>query len=72
VWLWQVFGGWRGYYHAAMEAWTSWPGALADAVKEGRARGMEAGEVLETTVHAVLYGGVESVSDLRADGSVSA
>ena len=72
VWLWQVFGGWRGYYHAAMEAWTSWPGALADAVREGRARVMEPGEVLETTVHAVLYGGVESVSELHADGSVSA
>jgi len=72
VWLWQVYGGWRGYYHAAMEAWTSWPGALADAVKAGRARVMEPGDVLETTVHAILYGGVNSVAGLRADGSVTA
>jgi hypothetical protein len=70
VWLWQVFGGWRGYYHAAMEAWTSWPGALADAVKSGRAREMKPGDVLETTVHAVVFGGVGAVHELRADGSV--
>jgi hypothetical protein len=70
VWLWQVFGGWRGYYHAAMEAWTSAPGTLADAVKAGTARVMNPGEVLETTVHAVLYGGVDSVGDLQAVGSV--
>jgi hypothetical protein len=70
VWLWQVYGGWRGYYHAAMEPWTSWPGTLAEAVKLGRARVMNPGDVLETTVSAVIYGGVEGVADLRADGSV--
>jgi hypothetical protein len=72
VWLWQVYGGWRGYYHAAMEAWTSSPGALAEAVKAGTARTMEPGDVLETTVCAVLYGGVDSVGELKADGSVTA
>ncbi len=72
IWLWQVYGGWRGYYHAAMEAWTSWPGTLAEAVKLGRARTMAPGEVLETIVHAVLYGGVGSVGELRADGTVVA
>ncbi len=57
VWLWQVYGGWRGYYHAAMEAWTSWPGILADAVRLGRARTMEPGDVLETTLHGVRLRG---------------
>jgi hypothetical protein len=55
-----------------MEAWTSWPGALADRVKAGRARVMEPGDVLETTVHAILYSGVDSVAGLRADGTVTA
>jgi hypothetical protein len=72
VWLWQVFGGWRGYYHAAMEAWTSYPGTLADAVAAGRARVMQPGDIVETTVHAVLYGGVHGVADLRVDGTVTA
>ena len=71
VWLWQVFGGWRGYYHVAMEAWTSAPGALADAVKAGTARVMNPGESIETEVSAVLYGGVDSVGGLEADGSVT-
>jgi hypothetical protein len=70
VWLWQVYGGWRGYYHAAMEAWTAWPGAIAEAVRLGRARTMEPGDVVETTVHGVLYGGVHGVAGLAADGSV--
>jgi hypothetical protein len=72
IWLWQVYGGWRGYYHAAMEPWTSWPGTLAEAVKLGRARVMNPGDVVETTIHAVIYGGVDGVADLRADGSVVA
>jgi len=72
VWLWQVYGGWRGYYHAAMEAWTTYPGTLAEAVQLGRARVLNPGETLETTIHAVIYGGVESVADLRADGTVVA
>lgn len=71
VWLWLVYGGWRGYYHVAMEAWTSWPGALAEAVKAGTARTLSPGESLETTVYGVVYGGVEAVGGLHADGSVT-
>jgi hypothetical protein len=72
IWLWQVYGGWRGYYHAAMEAWTSWPGNLAEAVRLGRQRSMEPGDVIETTVHGVVYDGVSGVGGLSADGTVSA
>jgi hypothetical protein len=72
VWLWLVYGGWRGYYQAIMEPWTGWPSPLADAVAAGRARSLEPGETLETEVTAVVYGGVASVSRLRADGSVEA
>jgi hypothetical protein len=70
VWLWLVYGGWRGYYHAIMEPWTGYPSRLAEAVASGRARYLDPGEALETTLTAVVYGGVDSVSSLSADGSV--
>jgi hypothetical protein len=72
VCLWQVYGGRRGYYHAAMEAWTSWPGAIADAVKLGGARTRSPAETLQTTVYAILYSGVAAVADLSPDGTVAA
>jgi hypothetical protein len=71
VWLWLVYGGWRGYYHAIMEPWTGYPSPLAEAVAAGRARELAPGAALETQLSAVIYGGVESVSRLNADGSVS-
>jgi galactose mutarotase-like enzyme len=70
VWLWLVYGGWRDYYQAIMEPWTGYPSPLAEAVAAGRARELGPGEVLETAVAAVVYGGVASVSRLEADGSV--
>ncbi len=71
VWLWMVYGGWRGYYHAIVEPWTGYPSALAEAVSAGRARILDPGTTLQTDVAAVVYGGVRSVSRLEADGSVS-
>lgn len=70
VWLWLVYGGWRDYYQAIMEPWTGHPSSLARAVENGHARTLSPGEMLETKVSAVVYGGVESVSCLEADGSV--
>jgi hypothetical protein len=72
VWLWLVYGGWRGYYHAIMEPWTGYPSPLAEAVAAGRARTLGPGEALQTELTAVVYGGVESVSGLAPDGSVTA
>jgi galactose mutarotase-like enzyme len=71
IWLWMVYGGWRGYYHAIMEPWTGHPSDLAEAAHAGRARELRPGESLQTQVAAVVYGGVESVSRLEADGSVA-
>jgi galactose mutarotase-like enzyme len=70
VWLWMVYGGWRGYYHAIAEPWTGYPSPLADAVEAGRARELQPGRTLETEVVAVVYEGVDAVSRLGADGSV--
>lgn len=71
VWLWVSYGGWRGNYHAIVEPWTGFPSSLSEAVAAGRARVLEPGESLETSITAVIYGGVESVSRLQADGSVT-
>jgi hypothetical protein len=71
VWLWMVYGGWRGYYHAIAEPWTGYPSPLADAVAAGRARVLDPGAVLETSVSVVLYDGVDAVSHLSPDGTVS-
>jgi hypothetical protein len=71
IWLWLVYGGWRGYYQAIMEPWTGYPSPLAEAVAAGRARALGPGESLETSVTAVVYGGVDSVSKLAGDGSVT-
>jgi hypothetical protein len=67
-----VYGGWRGYYHAIAEPWTGYPSPLAEAVAAGRARVLDPGAVLETEVSAIVYDGVQQVSRLAADGTVSA
>jgi len=62
AWLWQVYGGWRGHHHLALEPWTSHPQQLEDAVAAGRARWLEPGASLETEVAFVLYEGLDGVS----------
>jgi galactose mutarotase-like enzyme len=54
VWLFGVYGGWRGHYFLLTEPCTSPPGSLADAVAGGRAATLEAGESLETEVVATV------------------
>ncbi|MDA8346933.1 MAG: hypothetical protein M0Z66_15935 [Thermaerobacter sp.] len=44
VWLWQVYGGWRGYHHVALEPWSGYPITLSDAVAQGSARVLAPGE----------------------------
>lgn len=61
AWLWQVYGGWRGHHHVALEAWTSHPMDLDGAIAAGRARMLAPGEVLETDVAFVLHEGLERV-----------
>ncbi len=56
AWLWQVYGGWRGHEHVALEPWTSRPMDLAGAEAAGTARNLAPGEVLQTDVAFVLLG----------------
>ncbi len=69
AWLWQVYGGWRGHHHLAIEPWTGHPQRLDDAITAGRALELAVGGMLETEVAFVLHEGLESVSavEQRAD-----
>ena len=60
VWLFCVYGGWRGHYLLLTEPWTSEPGSLADNVASGLAAVLEAGSALETEVRATVLTGVAS------------
>jgi galactose mutarotase-like enzyme len=72
AWLWQVYGGWRGHHHVALEAWTSLPMDLDGAIAAGRARTLAPGEVLETEVAFVLYEGRKRVLGVkRSAGTIA-
>ena len=60
VWLFGVYGGWRGHYFLLTEPCTSPPGSLADAVASGHAVILEAGEELETEVVATVFTDVDT------------
>ena len=68
AWLWQVYGGWRGHHHVALEPWTSHPMDVSAAQAAGRARVLQPGESLETWAAFVVYGGLDAVRDVRHEG----
>ncbi|HEY3904468.1 MAG TPA: hypothetical protein VGM14_11235 [Streptosporangiaceae bacterium] len=70
VWFCLVYGGWRGYYQALVEPWTGYPSPLDEAVAAGHARVLDPGQSQSTQVTAVLYDGVDRVTELTPDGKV--
>ena len=62
VWLWGVYGGWRGHYVLLTEPSTSPPGGLARAVEDGTAVWLAAGATLETVAIATI---LEDVAEAR-------
>jgi len=71
VWFCAVYGGWRGYYNTLLEPWTSYPSGLDSARDQGRAVILNAGESFETKITAVIYSGVDHVTSLNDEGSIS-
>ncbi len=55
LWMWLVYGGWRGYHHVIVEPWTSYPNTLAGAVREQTHRHLEAGGKFSVEVCATIY-----------------
>ena len=65
VWLWGVYGGWRGHYVLLTEPSTSPPGGLARAVEQGTAVWLAAGGTLDTAAVATI---LEDIAEAgRAD-----
>jgi hypothetical protein len=63
LWLWLVYGGWRGYHHAILEPWTGYPVNLEQAVKEGRARQLGPAETFAVRIRCTTYTPPESHAD---------
>ncbi len=59
VWIWGVYGGWRGHYVLLTEPSTSPPGGLARNIANGTAASLDAHEVLETRVRAVVLDDID-------------
>jgi hypothetical protein len=69
AWLWQVYGGWRGHYHVALEPWTGHPMQLDEAIANGTADVLAPGETREASVEFVVYGDRAAVTEVRRDGN---
>jgi|RhiMetdeSRZDD1v2_1073273.scaffolds.fasta_scaffold200257_2 hypothetical protein len=55
LWMWLVYGGWRGYHHVIVEPWTSYPVHLAEAVKQQTSRRLDPGQTFSVEVQATIY-----------------
>jgi hypothetical protein len=55
LWMWLVYGGWRGHHHIIIEPWTSYPNKLSEAVKEGTHRSLPPGGTFSVEVAATVY-----------------
>jgi galactose mutarotase-like enzyme len=64
LWMWLSYGGWRGYYLAAIEPWTSVPVTLSDAVAAGTHRVLEPGATFHASVKATLWHGANGLATL--------
>jgi len=70
IWLWLVYGGWRGLYCAAIEAWTGYPGRLDVAVKNGASASLGAQQSLQCETRVIGYTGLSRVDRIAPDGKV--
>jgi len=60
LWMWLVYGGWRGYYHAVIEPWTGYPVNLAQAHEQGRTRQLASGGKFSVRVRCTTYAAPET------------
>lgn len=64
LWLWLSYGGWRGYYLAAIEPWTSCPVTLSEAVAANTHRVLHPGERFACKIRATPWRHPESLEIL--------
>lgn len=70
VWLFGVYGGWRGLYTAVIEPATGYPSRLDVAAQQGTCSVLQPGQSVEAEVLGIAYSGISSVSCISSDGIV--
>jgi hypothetical protein len=77
IWLWQVYGGFTGSpwygrsYNLGVEPWTSYPSSgLNEAINNGTARTVEAGETVQVKLAATVFTDILDVETITSDGEV--
>jgi hypothetical protein len=71
LWLWLSYGGWRGYYLAVVEPWTSCPVTLSDAVAASTHRVLEPGGHFECKVRASMWSSPATLSSLLLENGLA-
>jgi hypothetical protein len=71
AWLWLVYGGWRGIYTAAIEAWTGYPAKLSNAVAAGNYSQLNAGKSLECETLLFVHTGFSAIEHISPAGKVT-
>lgn len=69
LWIWQVYGGWRGLYQLAIEPWVGYPVRLEQAIEANRQRVLQPGQQVDYDVTAFAFGGIDRVTDVRRDAN---
>jgi galactose mutarotase-like enzyme len=69
AWLWQVYGGWRGHHHLALEPWSGYPMHLEEATAAGRAHVLEPGAEFTAEVAFILFDGLDRVESVEMSTS---
>lgn len=64
LWLWLSYGGWRGYYLAVIEPWTSCPVTLSEAVAANTHRVLAPGETFQCAVRSTPWRSPMTLSQL--------
>ena len=59
LWMWLVYGGWRGYHHAIIEPWTSYPVHLAEAVRNNTHLHLGPGQTFTAEVSLTVHSDLE-------------
>jgi galactose mutarotase-like enzyme len=63
LWMWLVYGGWRGHHHIIIEPWTSYPNTLTGAVAAKTHRSLAAGKTFSIELNATVYARPETYLD---------
>lgn len=65
LWIWQVYGGWRGLYQLAIEPWVGYPVRLEEAIEAGRQFILRPDEPVEYEVAVIAYEEFSSVHSIQ-------